>query len=69
MNQQNDTVVNEEMMKKLKDLGLSDGYSPVPDFLQGKAESLLKGKEVADIDVEMKQKLAELEAGVDNARR
>lgn len=57
MNTLNGTVVSAEQMKILREMGLAGGYEPVPDFLQQKAESLLKGRAIADMDDDMKRRL------------
>lgn len=57
MNTLNETVISPEQMKMLREMGLAAGYEPVPDFLQQKAEALLKGRAVADMDDDMKRRI------------
>jgi hypothetical protein len=61
MNPINETVVSEEMYKRLRAEGLAEGYEPVPAVMRAKAEELLKdGRNVADMDADMKRKLRNL---------
>lgn len=57
MNPLNETVVSPEMMKKLQDSGVLEGYEPVPKELEAKARKLLGGRAVADMDADMKRRL------------
>ena len=55
MNQDNQTVVSGELMKRLKELGLDKNYSAVPGSLEDEARRLLGPKELADMDEKFRQ--------------
>ena len=58
MNIENETVVNMEMLKRLRESGLDDGYGPVPRSLLSDARKLLRGSGgIASMTPEMKRKL------------
>lgn len=60
MNPLNETVVSKEMMEQLRKAGLDDGYEPVPNALQKKAENLLRGRALANMDAEMRRRVRNL---------
>ena len=61
MNIENETVVSEDLYKRLREEGLAKGYEPVPAVLRAKAEELLKDRGAADMDADMKRKLRNLQ--------
>lgn len=57
MNTENETIVNSEMMKRLKEANLAGGYVPVPKELEEKARRLLDGGDIASFTPEIKRRL------------
>lgn len=55
MNTQNETIINPEMMKQLREVGMNQGYEPVPKELEEKAKRLLGHTMIADMDSSFKR--------------
>lgn len=60
MNTENETIVSAEMLKKLRAEGLDAGYIAVPAELQAKASKLLRGRDLASMNADMKRRLRNL---------
>ena len=50
MNSANGTIVSGELMKKMREAGVDEGYKPVPKNLQAEASRVLNGRSIADMD-------------------
>ena len=57
MNLENETIVSSQMMKKLKEAGLDKSYALTPDEFQKEIGSFLNGRDIADMNDEIKKKL------------
>ncbi len=64
-NLENNTIVSGKMLEELRKQGLADGYTQVPEKLVARANSILNGRDIADIDEPTKREL--IQAG--NAKR
>jgi len=55
VNTQNETVVSPEMVKRLREAGMDEGYESVPKELEEKARRLLAQTQIADMDPSFRQ--------------
>jgi len=71
MNTSNETIIDGETLKRLREADAAEGYVPVPRELQSRAKKLLGKKSIVSYssDSKFKKKIARLQNRLNEAKR